>query len=370
VRTAFHDVLAGYGKKLHWTLVDEYPMKGRQGRIAIDGALLDEWKQRHGFWEAKDIHDQLDREIRKKIEQGYPTTNTIFQMPERAILYQKGVPKGLNEDIRDAKNLVELLKHFFEYREPDHEEWDSAVAEFKLRIPELAERAKQLIDAEHKSNRAFRDSFEAFYALCRQAINPHLTRDAVEKMLIQHLLTERIFRRVFHAEEFRSRNVIAAEIEKVITSMTSRQFSRDQFLSDLDRFYKAIERAAEDKDAYSEKQAFLNTVYERFFQGYSPKEADTHGIVYTPQPIGDFMVRPGGWLSWPTLKRHLETWVILFTVKPCNSRRFHIGLRRKCWTAQGLQPKRVMSWKSSRPWVCPPSIHRRSVSARARKLVK
>ncbi|MBZ5566646.1 MAG: N-6 DNA methylase [Acidobacteriia bacterium] len=291
VRTAFHDVLAGYGKKLHWTLVDEYPMKGRQGRIAIDGALLDEWKQRHGFWEAKDIHDQLEREIRKKIEQGYPTTNTIFQMPERAILYQKGVPIGLNEDIRDAKNLVELLRNFFEYREPDHEEWDAAVAEFKLRIPELAERAKQLIDAEHKSNRAFRDSFEAFYALCRQAINPNLTRDAVEKMLIQHLLTERIFRRVFHAEEFRSRNVIAAEIEKVITSMTSRQFSRDQFLSDLDRFYKAIERAAEDKDDYSEKQAFLNTVYERFFQGYSPKEADTHGIVYTPQPIVDFMVR-------------------------------------------------------------------------------
>ena len=141
------------------------------------------------------------------------------------------------------------------------------------------------------TNRAFRDSFEAFYALCRQAINPNLTRDAVEKMLIQHLLTERIFRRVFHAEEFRSRNVIAAEIEKVITSMTSRQFSRDQFLSDLDRFYKAIERAAEDKDDYSEKQAFLNTVYERFFQGYSPKEADTHGIVYTPQPIVDFMVR-------------------------------------------------------------------------------
>jgi hypothetical protein len=36
VRTAFHDVLSGYGKKLHWTLVDEYRMKGRAGQIAID----------------------------------------------------------------------------------------------------------------------------------------------------------------------------------------------------------------------------------------------------------------------------------------------------------------------------------------------
>ena len=42
---------------------------------------------------------------------------------------------------------------------------------------------------------------------------------------------------------------------------------------------------------FSQKQHFLNTVYEQFFQGFSIKVADTHGIVYTPQPIVDFMVR-------------------------------------------------------------------------------
>ena len=42
---------------------------------------------------------------------------------------------------------------------------------------------------------------------------------------------------------------------------------------------------------FSHKQHFLNTVYEQFFQGFSIKVADTHGIVYTPQPIVDFMVR-------------------------------------------------------------------------------
>ncbi len=40
---------------------------------------------------------------------------------------------------------------------------------------------------------------------------------------------------------------------------------------------------------FSDKQHFLNTVYERFFQGYSVKTADPHGIVYTPQPIVDFI---------------------------------------------------------------------------------
>ncbi len=57
----------------------------------------------------------------------------------------------------------------------------------------------------------------------------------------------------------------------------------------LDRFYRAIELAAQKLEDFTEKQHFLNTVYERFFQGYSVKVADTHGIVYTPQPIVDFM---------------------------------------------------------------------------------
>ena len=45
-------------------------------------------------------------------------------------------------------------------------------------------------------------------------------------MLIQHLLTERIFRTVFNNPDFTRRNVIAAEIEKVIDALTSQAFSR------------------------------------------------------------------------------------------------------------------------------------------------
>src|SRR5205823_4679449 len=68
-------------------------------------------------------------------------------------------------------------------------------------------------------------------------------------------------------------------------------FSRQDFLKSLDRFYGALEAAADTIDDYSQKQTFLNTVYEKFFQGFSVNVADTHGIVYTPQPIVDFMVR-------------------------------------------------------------------------------
>lgn len=189
------------------------------------------------------------------------------------------------------ENLVGIVKEFIEYVPPAFAEWGQAVDEFKVRIPEIAGSLLDLIAKERKSNRPFRQAFADFVELCRQSVNPNLSESAVEEMLIQHLLTERIFTRIFKNDEFTKRNVIALEIEKVIAALTSRSFSRGEFLKSLDRFYKAVEVAAATIDDYSQKQSFLNTVYEKFFQGFSVKVADTHGIVYTPQPIVDFMVR-------------------------------------------------------------------------------
>ena len=106
----------------------------------------------------------------------------------------------------------------------------------------------------------------------------------------QHLLTERLIRRVFDQENFVRRNVIAAEVEKVIDALTGQHFNRRDFLGSLDRFYLAIEKAAGSLADFSDKQGFINTVYERFFQGFSVRVADTHGIVYTPQEVVEFMV--------------------------------------------------------------------------------
>jgi len=230
------------------------------------------------------------KEVQRKLDKGYPRDNIIFQAPERAILYQGGV-RIFDENISHPEPLVSVVNAFFDYKAPHIQEWEEAVRDFSDRIPELATAVKKTIDEERRKSPAFVRSFEDFYALCRQAINPNLSEEAVERMLVQHLLTERIFRKIFNNPDFTRRNVVAVEIEKVITELTKRSLNRDEFLGGLERFYRAIERSAEETTNFSEKQAFLNKVYERFFQGYSPKEADTHGIVYTPQPIVNFMVR-------------------------------------------------------------------------------
>ena len=57
----------------------------------------------------------------------------------------------------------------------------------------------------------FQDAFEDFFALCRTALNPNISQAAVDEMLVQHLLTERLIRKIFDNPEFTQRNVIAVQ---------------------------------------------------------------------------------------------------------------------------------------------------------------
>ena len=291
VRSAFQTLLRSCGKQFNWVLVPEYRFNLKGGKhIVIDGSLLDNFYLAYGYWEAKDIHDDLPKEALRKFDAGYPQTNILFQTPNRAILWQNE-QRVLDNDLSDPKQLIETLQTFFSYRPQQYVEWQEAVAQFKDKVPHIGRGVARLIHQERRSNPRFTSAFADFLEKCRASINPNLSEAAVEEMLIQHLLTERIFRRVFNNPDFTDRNVIAREIETVIQALTSQAFNRHEFLSGLDHFYVAIERTAATINNFSQKQHFLNTVYEQFFQGFSVEVADTHGIVYTPQPIVDFMVK-------------------------------------------------------------------------------
>ncbi|MDE0686691.1 MAG: N-6 DNA methylase [Candidatus Poribacteria bacterium] len=291
VRTAFQNLLQHYCRQAALILVCEktrYTLQKR--RIQIDGEVVDAFDLPHGHWEAKDTHDDLPTEARKKSEAGYPFKNIIIQSPTQALLYQNGHLR-LDVDLTDPSNLINLLNTFFAYREENIVDWYAAVEEFKEKVPVLGQGVATRIETEMQDNPLFRQAFESFHQQCRASIDPNLTEAQVEEMLIQHLLTERIFRTVFDNPDFTNRNIIAQEIEKVIQILTRRSPSRSEFLRPLDPFYVAIEKTAATITDFSQKQAFLNTVYEQFFQGFSVDIADTHGIVYTPQPIVDFMVK-------------------------------------------------------------------------------
>ncbi len=287
LRAAFQEMLGKLARQRGWTFMPERPITRDGKRVVPDGTLLDEGVPL-GHWEAKDGDDKLAIEAQKKIEKGYPTDNIIFEDTHQAIHFQNGIELK-TKNLYDPADLCLLLNQFFSYQKPVHLSFKQALAKFREDVPVLAQHLQDALKKAHAENAGFKKAFGDFFDLCKSSLNPSITQGTVDEMLVQHLLTERIFRKVFHQEDFTRRNVIANEVEKVIDALKAQEFDRSKFLKGLDYFYKAIEAQAEDLGDYSEKQELLNTVYERFFQGYSVKVADTHGIVYTPQAIVDFM---------------------------------------------------------------------------------
>jgi len=79
---------------------------GTKGKnIFPDGTLRDAFNLRHGYWEAKDTHDDLDVEISNKIEKGYPLGNTIFEDTRTAVLFQRAK--------RDRQSRPQMQKSFW-----------------------------------------------------------------------------------------------------------------------------------------------------------------------------------------------------------------------------------------------------------------
>ncbi len=288
-RRAFSALLSALASRRKLKLVEEHPTQAVNSsrNVRPDGALVDGFMRPFAFWEAKDSADNLFTEIDKKKTAGYPLKNIIFEDTVTAVLYQDGY-EARRTTIREKTNFAALLSQYLSYKADSFDNFNEAVQSYGEQIREIATQLKDKIDAAHANNPEFQRQFDDFMQLCRSSLNPNISTEAVDEMLIQHLMTERIIRRVFNRDHFTQTNVIAAKIEEVIRALTSHYFNRSDFYGALNQFHKAIEDAAEDLD-FSDKQTFINTVYEKFFQGYSVKVADTHGIVYTPQEIVDFM---------------------------------------------------------------------------------
>ncbi|MGI8589136.1 MAG: type ISP restriction/modification enzyme [Chloroflexia bacterium] len=290
-RDAFQTLLAEWGRPHGLTMLAEQTITGTRKRpIRLDGVLVDQLRLHRGIWEAKDAGDDLTAEITRKIAAGYPLTNTLFENTRRAVLYQEGrvVYDG---DLSNPITLRTLLDTFVEYSPAQIEEFHRAVARFKEAIPALAASLTTLIEEAKTKNARFSTALDSFLSMCRAALNPTTTQAEVEDMLKQHILTERIFRSIFQNADFVRRNAVAAELEKMVDALTSRDFSRDAFLRSLDYFYSPIEETARTIEDYQEKQDLLKALYEQFFQAYSVRAADTHGIVYTPHEIVAWMVQ-------------------------------------------------------------------------------
>ena len=294
VRDAFQGLLKSWGRSVDLTYLSEHKMMGAGGNIYVDGALVYDIRVPFGYWEAKDSRDDLEEEIRKKEAKGYPRTNIIYEDTRRAILIQDG-RRVAEADMADTEELYALLTSFFGYEQPAIRDFRKAVARFAEDLPAILDALRDRIREKRKASADFAKAEEAFLKQVKETINPALERADVTEMLIQHILTEDIFNRVFDMRDYHRDNNIAKQLYALERKLFEYGDKRS-LLQALRPYYTGIEETAHLIQSHSEKQNFLKSLYENFYKVYNPKAADRLGVVYTPGEIVRFMIRSADWL--------------------------------------------------------------------------
>jgi predicted helicase len=304
VREAFKDLLKKWGKSQNLVFIPEHEIiTTAKVRNYVDGALMHDLRVPFGYWEAKDADDDLDEEIAKKFRRGYPNTNIIFEDSTQAVLIQNGA-EVVRCKTDDGAGLQHLLDLFFGWQRPEIAEFRKAIVQFKTDLPAVLVALRARIDDAYASNETFKAAAAAFLKQAKSAINPSVTADDVREMLIQHILTEDIFARVFGNNDFHHENNVAKALHALDSSFWKGDVKR-QTLNALEPYYAAIRSTAALISSHSEKQGFLKAIYENFYKVYNPKAADKLGVVYTPNEIVRFMIESTDWLCEKHFKKSL-----------------------------------------------------------------
>lgn len=161
-------------------------------------------------------------------------------------------------DMTDTDALGKLLKLFFSFERPEIAGFRAAVAQFKTDLPAVLGALGalgQMIERAHAGNASFRQAEEKFLLHAQDAINMALTDADVREMLIQHILTEEIFSKVFDDSDFHQHNNVARELYALEGAFFTGALKR-QTLKGLESYYAAI-RSARRADCQPQRKADL-----------------------------------------------------------------------------------------------------------------
>jgi predicted helicase len=293
---AFERLLNQYCRQKDFLLVPQLDYKAPKGKTVIpDGTVKDALRLSWGYWEAKDTKDNLDEEIAKKFDKGYPKDNILFEDSITAVLIQAGVEveRVLLSDDMATHNL---LTKFLNYERPEVRTFREAIENFRHDLPGVVESLRTAIAEAERTNIDFDTKLKGFVVLGQSSINPDFGRSEAREMMIQHILTEDIFNKVFDETQFHHENNIAHELGGVIETFFKGPTKRDT-LERIRPYFEVINAQAAGIASHKEKQKFLKVVYENFYKAYNPKVADRLGIVYTPNEVVRFMIEGTEYLT-------------------------------------------------------------------------
>lgn len=310
IRRSFIDLVNDFAKDKNLLLVEELSFVTPKGNTVYpDGTLRDRFRLTIGYYEAKDPKDNLEEEIEDKKSKNYPLTNVVFENSVNAVLFQNN-KRVMSINMKDDSLLLKMLEAFVNYEREEIKEFHLAVVEFKSEIPKLSQWCKEEIDIAKKSNQNFKDGVQKLKSQLRHEVNPDFVVEDIHEIIVQHILTNRLFKAIFNETDFHSENNIAQQIDDVVKTFFTKE-KKKEFDDKNKHIYSVLERTATLINDHHEKQGFLKTLYEEFYKSYNPKEADKLGVVYTPNEIVNFMIKATDEL----LDKHFNTGISEKNVK-------------------------------------------------------
>lgn len=135
-----------------------------------------------------------------------------------------------------------------------------------------------------------RTIFAQFVEGLQQTLNPTIDEDQAIEMLAQHLITKPVFDAMFAGHRFTELNPISLAMQNVVDHLNANAaFEKER--ESLSAFYESVQRRVKGLDNAEAKQHVIKDLYDKFFQNAFPQVAKRLGIVFTPVPVVDYILR-------------------------------------------------------------------------------
>lgn len=168
----------------------------------------------------------------------------------------------------------------------EHKYWSVWAAEIAEVVQTQIRRITALLNA---ADSPYEADFRRFHDTLKDNLNKTVTRDEAIAMLAQQLVSAPVFDALFADYQFIRNNPISKSLETLLARLNENIDGRDR--ETLEKFYESVRHKASDKTTAAQKQSIVVQLYNNFFNIAFKDTVEKLGIVYTPVPVVDFIVR-------------------------------------------------------------------------------
>jgi len=168
----------------------------------------------------------------------------------------------------------------------EHKYWSVWAAEIAEIVRAQIKRITALL-SDPKS--PYEADFARFHDTLKSNLNNTVSRDEAIAMLAQQLVSAPIFDALFSDYQFIRNNPISQSLTTLLARLNENIDGKDR--ETLEKFYESVRLKANDKTTAAQKQAIVVQLYNNFFNIAFKDTVEKLGIVYTPVPVVDFIVK-------------------------------------------------------------------------------